>query len=347
MGYPITDIRGIGADTAADPEVGRHPDHGRAVAHGQNARSNGSRSPRRSAPTISWFSTGSPPPTACASKASAGNMRSCWRGRRQDRQRAQVPQSAEARRPDDRSQRQAQTGAVVAVGEHGAALDRERQKAAAGYPLLIGAQPLRLRPPATPVATASGLLHFDRAMLTAADDDNGDATWPIRLTPAQFFGCLTLRRRAGAASRPRRGRWSWACSTSRRTRFPTAAAFSIRRRRSRRRSRLVAEGADILDVGAESTRPYGGAVRVSARGGARASCAVLADVIALGVPVSIDTLKAASPPGRSITAPRSSTTSGACSAIPTWRASSPTTARRSSSCTIARAPIRRSTSSPT
>jgi dihydropteroate synthase len=27
--------------------------------------------------------------------------------------------------------------------------------------------------------------------------------------------------------------------------------------------RLVAEGADILDIGAESTRPYGGAVRVS------------------------------------------------------------------------------------
>ena len=27
--------------------------------------------------------------------------------------------------------------------------------------------------------------------------------------------------------------------------------------------RMVAEGADILDVGAESTRPYGGAVRIS------------------------------------------------------------------------------------
>src|SRR5271155_507597 len=27
--------------------------------------------------------------------------------------------------------------------------------------------------------------------------------------------------------------------------------------------RLVSEGADIIDVGAESTRPYGGAVRVS------------------------------------------------------------------------------------
>ena len=31
--------------------------------------------------------------------------------------------------------------------------------------------------------------------------------------------------------------------------------------------RMVAEGADILDIGAESTRPYGGAVDGPARGG--------------------------------------------------------------------------------
>jgi dihydropteroate synthase len=56
--------------------------------------------------------------------------------------------------------------------------------------------------------------------------------------------------------------------------------------------RLVAEGADILDLGAESTRPYGGAVRV-AQDDERARLApVLAEVVALGVPVSIDTLKA-------------------------------------------------------
>ena len=57
--------------------------------------------------------------------------------------------------------------------------------------------------------------------------------------------------------------------------------------------RLAAEGADILDVGAESTRPYGGAVRISLEEERARLARVLSDVVALGVPVSIDTLKAA------------------------------------------------------
>ncbi|MGD0332156.1 MAG: dihydropteroate synthase [Xanthobacteraceae bacterium] len=57
--------------------------------------------------------------------------------------------------------------------------------------------------------------------------------------------------------------------------------------------RLAAEGADILDVGAESTRPYGGAVRISIEEERARLAPVLSDVIALGVPVSIDTQKAA------------------------------------------------------
>jgi dihydropteroate synthase len=56
--------------------------------------------------------------------------------------------------------------------------------------------------------------------------------------------------------------------------------------------RLVAEGADILDLGAESTRPYGGAVRVPLEDEQARLAPVLAEVVALGVPVSIDTLKA-------------------------------------------------------
>ena len=56
--------------------------------------------------------------------------------------------------------------------------------------------------------------------------------------------------------------------------------------------RLVAEGADILDIGAESTRPYGGAVRVAAEEERLRLAAVLPQAIALGVPVSIDTMKA-------------------------------------------------------
>jgi len=56
--------------------------------------------------------------------------------------------------------------------------------------------------------------------------------------------------------------------------------------------RLAAEGADILDIGAESTRPYGGAVRVSLDEERARLAPVLPGVISLGVPVSIDTLKA-------------------------------------------------------
>jgi dihydropteroate synthase len=56
--------------------------------------------------------------------------------------------------------------------------------------------------------------------------------------------------------------------------------------------RMVAEGADIIDIGAESTRPYGSATPVSASEEARRLASVLAAVAGLGVPVSIDTMKA-------------------------------------------------------
>src|SRR5215472_9642962 len=50
--------------------------------------------------------------------------------------------------------------------------------------------------------------------------------------------------------------------------------------------RLVAEGADILDIGAESTRPYGGAVPVPLDEELGRLEPVLPAVIALGPPVS-------------------------------------------------------------
>jgi dihydropteroate synthase len=56
--------------------------------------------------------------------------------------------------------------------------------------------------------------------------------------------------------------------------------------------RLVAEGADILDIGAESTRPYGNAVTVSLEEERARLAPILPAVVALGVPVSIDTMKA-------------------------------------------------------
>jgi dihydropteroate synthase len=56
--------------------------------------------------------------------------------------------------------------------------------------------------------------------------------------------------------------------------------------------RMIAEGADIIDIGAESTRPYG-AEPVSADRELKRLRPILADVVALGVPVSIDSMKSA------------------------------------------------------
>jgi dihydropteroate synthase len=55
--------------------------------------------------------------------------------------------------------------------------------------------------------------------------------------------------------------------------------------------RLVAEGAEILDIGAESTRPYGGMAPISAEEELGRLRPVLSKIVALGVPVSIDSMK--------------------------------------------------------
>ncbi len=55
--------------------------------------------------------------------------------------------------------------------------------------------------------------------------------------------------------------------------------------------RMVAEGADIIDIGAESTRPYGGSQPVTAEEELQRLAPVLSEVAALGVPVSIDSMK--------------------------------------------------------
>ncbi len=56
--------------------------------------------------------------------------------------------------------------------------------------------------------------------------------------------------------------------------------------------RMIAEGADILDIGAESTRPYGSAKPVSAQDELERLRPILPGIVALGHPVSIDTMKA-------------------------------------------------------
>ena len=56
--------------------------------------------------------------------------------------------------------------------------------------------------------------------------------------------------------------------------------------------RLANEGADIIDIGGESSRPYGDAVAVPINEEIRRLAPVLPATVALGIPISIDTMKA-------------------------------------------------------
>jgi len=60
----------------------------------------------------------------------------------------------------------------------------------------------------------------------------------------------------------------------------------------RQAQRMIAEGADIIDIGAESTRPYSGAEPVSSEEELARLTPVLPAVVKLKTPVSIDTMKA-------------------------------------------------------
>jgi dihydropteroate synthase len=54
---------------------------------------------------------------------------------------------------------------------------------------------------------------------------------------------------------------------------------------------MAEQGADILDIGAESTRPYGGQQPVSAQAERARLAPVLPEAAKLGLPVSVDTMK--------------------------------------------------------
>ena len=105
---------------------------------------------------------------------------------------------------------------------------------------------------------------------------------------------------------------------------------------------MVAEGAAIVDVGGESTRP--GHVPFPPKRSFGGSTPVL-EALAQG----FDAPSRSTPARRRWrarrrgSAPQSSTTSGACSAIPAWRMRSPTPARPSSSCITASGLTGRST----
>ncbi|KRP99210.1 dihydropteroate synthase [Bradyrhizobium yuanmingense] len=74
--------------------------------------------------------------------------------------------------------------------------------------------------------------------------------------------------------------------------FSDGGEFIAPARALERARAMVAAGVDIIDIGAESTRPYKGARPVTAAEELARLKPVLSDVVALGVPVSIDSMKA-------------------------------------------------------
>ena len=73
--------------------------------------------------------------------------------------------------------------------------------------------------------------------------------------------------------------------------FSDGGRFNAPERAIEQAKAMIAAGADIIDIGAESTRPYTGAEPVSAEEELARLRPVLPAVIALGVPVSIDSMK--------------------------------------------------------
>ena len=74
--------------------------------------------------------------------------------------------------------------------------------------------------------------------------------------------------------------------------FSDGGQFVIPERALAQARRMVAEGADIIDIGAESTRPYG-SEPIPTDEELKRLQPVLPAVVSLGVPVSIDSMKSA------------------------------------------------------
>ena len=72
--------------------------------------------------------------------------------------------------------------------------------------------------------------------------------------------------------------------------FSDGGQFALPDRALAQARRMLAEGADIIDIGAESTRPYG-SEPISAEEEVNRLREVLPAVVSLGVPVSIDSMK--------------------------------------------------------
>ena len=74
--------------------------------------------------------------------------------------------------------------------------------------------------------------------------------------------------------------------------FSDGGQFAAPERALAQARRMIVEGADIIDIGAESTRPYG-SEPISAEEELQRLQPVLPEIVALGIPVSIDSMKSA------------------------------------------------------
>jgi dihydropteroate synthase len=74
--------------------------------------------------------------------------------------------------------------------------------------------------------------------------------------------------------------------------FSDGGQFDVPDRALAQARRMIAEGADLIDIGAESTRPYGDTETITVEEELRRLRPVLPDLVALGTPVSVDTMKA-------------------------------------------------------
>ena len=75
--------------------------------------------------------------------------------------------------------------------------------------------------------------------------------------------------------------------------FSDGGQFMAPERALAQARRMIADGADIIDIGAESTRPYGAAEPVSTEEELKRLQPVLPELVSLGIPISIDSMKSA------------------------------------------------------
>jgi dihydropteroate synthase len=75
--------------------------------------------------------------------------------------------------------------------------------------------------------------------------------------------------------------------------FSDGGQFMAPERALAQARRMIEDGADIIDIGAESTRPYGDAEPIALEEELKRLQPILAEVVSLGIPVSIDSMKSA------------------------------------------------------